>query len=272
MLRTLSAAFLLLAIAPLGRAHDFWLEPSSFRAPVGQKLELELLVGERFTGERVLRDEARILSFVAVSGPDAPEKVPGFDGRTPAGILRPKVAGLLLVGYQSDGKPIEIEPGKFESYLREEGLDAAADERKRRGETGTKGREVYARCAKSLIAVQGEAPLTAAQWAGWDRVLGLPLEIVPEVNPCLLAKDAALAVRVLYRGQPLANALVGCMPRQDPAQEVRTRTDAEGRVRFQPRFGGVHLLRVVHMVRAPDGADHAWESQWASLTFEAPAR
>jgi uncharacterized GH25 family protein len=103
-------------------------------------------------------------------------------------------------------------------------------------------------------------------------VLGFPLEIVPEQNPCLLAKDAELGVRVLFQGQPLANALVGCMPRQDPAREVRLRTDAEGRVRFRPALGGVHLLRVVHMVRAPEGADHDWESQWASLTFEAPAR
>ena len=271
MSRILSAAFVLCAIAPLGRAHDFWLEPSSFRAPLGQKLQLELLVGERFSGERVLRDESRILAFVAASGTNAPEKVLGFDGKTPAGIFRAKAAGLLLVGYQSNAKPIEIEPAKFDSYLREEGLDAAAAERQRRGETG-KGREVYARCAKSLVVVQGETPLTAEQWTGWDRVLGLPLEIVPEANPCLLAKDAALGVRVLFQGKPLENALVGCMPRQDPSQEVRLRTDAEGRARFQPKLGGVHLLRTVHMIRAPDGADHDWESQWASLTFEAPAR
>jgi len=257
MLRRMPAVLMFLATAPIAAAHDFWLEPSSFRPPLGQKLELELIVGERFSGDRVLRDGTRILSFVATGATaekGAQEKILGFDGKTPAGIFRPKAPGLLLVGYQSNGTAIEIEAPKFESYLREEGLDGAAAERQRRGENASKGREVYAR------------------WAGWDRVLGFPIEIVPEQNPCTLPKDAELPVRVLFQGKPLANALVGCMPKQDPTQEVRLRTDAEGRVRFAPKLGGAHLLRAVHMVRAPERADHDWESQWASLTFEAPAR
>lgn len=273
MLRTLPVAILFLACLPLAQAHDFWLEPSSFAPKVGHKLELQLLVGERFTGDRVQRNEERILAFVAVGATATQgelEKVLGFDGKTPAGIHRPRNPGLLMVGYQSNGMRIEIEAEKFDSYLVEEGLDDAAAERKRRGEGGRKGLEVYARCAKSMLVVQGDVPLTSEQWAGWDRQLGFPLEIVPEINPCLLAKDADLPVRVLFQGAPLANALVGCMPRKDAMQETRVRTDAEGRVRFRPKMGGVHLLRVAHMVRAPDGADHDWRSQWASLTFEAP--
>jgi uncharacterized GH25 family protein len=95
---------------------------------------------------------------------------------------------------------------------------------------------------------------------------------VPLVNPLDLAAPAKLPVRVLFQGRPLQGALVGCLPRTAPDAEVRLRTDAKGRVEFEPRQGGVHLLRVVWMERAAEGAPHDWESWWASLTCELPAR
>jgi len=95
-------------------------------------------------------------------------------------------------------------------------------------------------CARSCVVATGDAALTNAQTQGWDRALGYPLEIVPAVDPLHLAADAKLTVRVLHDGAPLANALVGCMPQSDPKSEVRSRTDAQGRVAFEPTSGGVH--------------------------------
>jgi hypothetical protein len=39
-------------------------------------------------------------------------------------------------------------------------------------------------------------------------------------------------------------------------------------VRFRLRPGGMWLVKAVHMVPAPAGANADWASFWASLTFE----
>src|ERR1700687_6087290 len=72
----------------------------------------------------------------------------------------------------------------------------------RRGQSGAPGKEIYSRCAKSLIAIGGDAG------SGHDRVLGLTLELIPEANPYTLAAGQELPVRLLYGGQPLAGAKV----------------------------------------------------------------
>ncbi|MCY2959012.1 MAG: DUF4198 domain-containing protein [Planctomycetota bacterium] len=268
----LKTSLAILVLATTLAAHDFWIEPSSFRPSVDARVDVQLVVGEHFSGEFVARKESRILSFAAFDPAGRDVKVIGIEGRTPAGLWKAGTPGLHVLGYQSNGTAIELEADKFERYLVEEGLEAVVAERKTRGESTAKGLELYARCAKSLVVAQAEKEIPAEAWAGWDRVLGYPLELVPTVNPCQLARDADLTVRLLFRGVPLGNALVGCTPKQDPSQAVRLRTDAEGRVTFRPKLGGAHLLRVVHMTRAAPDAAHQWESQWASLTFELPPR
>lgn len=270
-MRTLALAALTLLAAPLS-AHDFWLEPSTFRPAPDARVDIELRVGERFVGEPVTRQEKRIVAFVAVDYRGREEPVLGIEGRAPAGLWKARAPGLHVLGYRTDGKRIDLEAAKFEQYLTEEGLEHVIADRRARGESAQPGRELYARCARALVVARGEAEPAAAQLAGWDRALGFPLEIVPEANPCTLGSGAKLTVRVVFRGEPLADALVGCMARSEPDRETRLRTDAAGRVAFEPRAGGVHLVRVVHMTRAAAGAEHEWESQWGSLTFELPAR
>lgn len=265
-------ALALLATAGSVPAHDFWLEPSTFRPALEQRIDLNLIVGEHFVGDLVARKDERIVRFSAFDSGGIEARILGRDGKSPAGLWKPTTAGLHVIAYRSHPTTIELEAAKFESYLVEEGLEHVIADRKTRGESQSKGLEAYARCPKSIVVVRGAAEPTAPELTGWDRVIGLPLEVVPLANPTTVARDGAFAVRILFRGEPLANALVGCMPKSDPTREVRLRTDAQGRVEFQPVLGGVHLVRTVHMTRAKADAAHHWESQWASLTCELPAR
>ncbi len=68
----------------------------------------------------------------------------------------------------------------------------------------------------------------------------------------------AVRFRVLYEGKPLA------------ASTLALRSGADGRVSFRLPRRGVWLVKVVHMVPAPNGTGADWESLWASLTFEVP--
>lgn len=248
-------------------AHDFWIEPGHWAPRVGEALSLRLRVGEDFQGEAVLRRTPRIERFV-VFGPDGEHAVSGVEGGDPAGLIRPAVAGLHVVGYQSRPTPIALAADKFEAYLVEEGLEHVRELRAASGESLKPGREIYSRCAKSLIVV-GEQHGTA-----FDRVLGLPLELITEGDTGSPASGAQLPVRLLYGGVPLPGALVVALHRETATLRQARRTDAQGRVAIDLPHSGAWLIKAVHMVRATPGSGADWESLWASLTFRTnpPAR
>ena len=258
-------ALALVLSAPCLTAHDFWIEPSAYKAPVGTNVTIRFRVGEHFRGDPVARDPQRIIVFkqFIVKSETAVRGVPGAD---PAGVVRLGEPGLHLIAYHSTSSPIELEAGEFESYLRQEGLERIIDERTRRGERDAKGRELFARCVKSLLSA-GESD----QAAGFDRVLGFPVELVPDEDPYEFKLGEELPVRMLREGRPLTGMLVVGYPYGDPASAVRGRTGKDGRVRLKLEQAGPWLIKAVHMERIED--DRAqWQSWWASLTFELPGK
>jgi uncharacterized GH25 family protein len=274
-MRTLlaSAAAALLAL-PLV-AHDFWIEPESFRPQPNTTLKVALKVGDFAIGDEVPRADIRILDF-SLRGKEQRTSIVGRDGGLPAGLVRPASPGLFVLGYRSAPSFVELEAAKFEDYLREKGLDGVITSRAERGETQSKARELYSRCAKSLVQVGEGGPQEFA------AMLDYPLEILPERNPCDLfaqtSTPAALPVRVFLHGKPLGGALLGALElRADAAERkpqapILARTDGEGRAQLELPRAGRWMLAVVHMERAKDTDKADWESLWASLTFETAAR
>lgn len=260
-LRSVCLALLLQAAAL--KAHDFWIEPSSFRPAAGERIAVHLRVGEGFRGDPVPRNPGRIERFAAV-GAAGEFPLAGVPGTDPAGIAALPAPGVWLLVYDSNHSSVELEGAKFESYLKEEGLERISRMRGERGQTAAPGREIYSRNAKALIvAGNGSA-------AGYDRVLGLDFELVPEASPADLpadVEDTELPVILLFRGKPLAGALIVAIPREAPEAKVSARTDAGGRVRLRLDRAGDWLVKAVHMEPAPAESGADWESFWASLTF-----
>ena len=257
----LFAAVLLLA-APVF-AHDFWIEPSAFRPAVGSTLGVSLVVGQRFRGDALPRNPAMIARFVLVT--DAGETpIGGRAADEPAGSVRIDQPGLALIAYRSLESPVSLEAAKFQDYLKEEGLETVIAARAKRGESQKPSRELFSRSAKSLIAAGGSGT------TGYDRVLGLTLELVPEKNPYAMKGGDELPVRLLYEGKPLAGALVVALAYDEPEKKIAQRSDASGRVTLRLSKGGVWLVKAVHMVPATGDANADWRSIWASLTFELP--
>jgi uncharacterized GH25 family protein len=249
----------LLLCSPGLQAHDFWIEPSSFRPGSGEKVAIRLRVGEHLQGDPVPRNPGRIERFAAV-GPAGEAEVAGVPGSDPAGWASPASSGLHWIVYDSNHAPLEQAGPKFDRYLGEEGLERIRELR-RQGDGPVK--EIYSRCAKSLLAVgEGSGP-------GHDKVLGLELELIPERNPYALKLGEPLPVRLLYRGEPLDGALVVALPGESPEARVSARSEG-GRVSLRLDRPGLWLIKAVHMVPAPEGSGAEWESLWASLTFELP--
>jgi uncharacterized GH25 family protein len=254
----------LLAIA-LSRAsllaHDMWIDPTTFSPDSGQIVGVRLRVGQDLLGDPIARDPALINQFIFEDGTGRKPLV-GRDGADPAGFLRVATPGLLVIGYHSNPSAVELTPEKFNQYLKEEGLDAVAALRARRNETGARAREIFSRCAKSLVLSGSPSEKQG------DRTLGFTLELVAERNPYTLGAGQELPVRLTYETRPLAGALVVAMNRQNPSEKLTARTDNDGRVRFPLRPGGMWLIKAVHMIPAAAGTNAEWASYWASLTFE----
>ena len=262
-----AAALLALAalFAPPTAAHEMWIETRPAAPASGAVFAVALRVGDGLGDPHpVRRDESRIRRFVTL-GADGERPVLGAAGADPAGLARAGSAGELeLVAYESDTALIVLAAPRFEAYLRADGLERVAELRAARGEAAMPGRERYSRCAKSLVRPAGaEVPA-----AGFDRVVGLTLELVAERDPAALAGEA-LPVRLLHRGEPLGGALV--VARRlgaDGERTVAARTGADGRALIPLDEPAFWLVGAVHMIEAEADADADWRTWWASLTFD----
>ena len=246
-------------------AHDFWIEPTTFRPEVGSTVGLALRVGQGFRGDPVPRMNEKIVKFVLVSPSGAETQIEGIAGRDPAGRARIGTPGYVVAGYRSSPSSLELPADKFEAYLKEEGLESVIEERARKGDSQKASKEIYSRCAKAVLDAGGGGT------TGFGTVLGFRLELIPDTGPKKLTPaGGALKVRLLYEGKPLAGALVFALNRDEPEKRLSARTDGAGRVRFDLPRAGVWLVKAVHMVPAPAESGAEWESLWASLTFEVP--
>lgn len=257
-------------LASLAAAHDHWIAPSSFRPEPGARVDLALSIGHADAPELQVRDPRRIVRFESFAGATGePVKILGLDGKTPAGLLRPKEVGTTLVAYQSDHAFVELEPAKYAEYLKLEGLDDIAAERAQRGELELPGRDSYARYDKCLLTVGGaDAPRD-----GFERVLGLPLELVLTTDPRALGPDEPLTALLVFEGRPLANRQLKLIALDAPHTITLARTDAEGRARLTPPAPGRYALFAVHQRRTtPDQKlPGDWQGFFASFSFEVGA-
>jgi hypothetical protein len=267
---------LVVAVAALSSvrlfAHDMWIEPATFSAASGQIVGVKLRVGQDLLGDPIPRTTALINQFI-VEDAAGRKPVIGREGSDPAGLIRTSMPGLLVIGYRSNASTVDLAADKFNQYLKEEGLEEVAATRARRNETGVGVRELFTRCAKSLVLTRSPVLPTAgeqhaASQPQGDRALGFPLELVAERNPYVLLAGQDLPVRLTFEDRPLAGALVVAINRLNPSDKVSARTDQEGRVRLRLKDKGVWLVKAVHMVPAPAGTRADWASYWASLTFE----
>ena len=236
------ALVLVMLLAPVALAHDFWIEPSTFEPAAATLITASLRVGENFAGDPVPRSSQLVDTFV-VRDSASERPVPGMEALDPAGIVRVN-GGTSVLRYRSKGSLLEQTPELFAQFLAEEGLTHVARASSR------PHRERYYRFAKTIVG----------RGAGFDVVFGDRLELVPLLDP---RTSDMVCMRVLFEGRPLRNALVTAIARDD-GRRISARTDDEGRVSLNVPRGGVWLVKATHLV---GGRDVEWESLWASVTF-----
>jgi uncharacterized GH25 family protein len=249
--RRIAFCVALLVFAATLRAHDFWIEPSTFVPVAGATVAVRLRSGENLEGRPAVRASKWIERFVVrQDGRDQP--IDGIEGSDPAGWLIASGTTPAVIAYRSRPTMITLAAARFTTYLREHGLERIIELRAKRGDTTKPGRELFSRCAKAQLRGVVREPV------------GLRYEIVAEAQSA-----TAFRGRVLFEGKPLAGALVVAQSKRNLAAPLSVRSDANGAFSFTLDQRGLWLIKSVHMVEAPAKSGADWESLWASLTFEA---
>ncbi len=249
-------------LAPAGaHAHEFWVEPSAFTLERGDRVDVRLCVGDGFEGWSLARNTQRIEKFVA-AGPSGEQPLVGLDGSDPAGIARLTATGGYVIAYRSNRAFTEMPATEFDQYLRDKGLEKIAAQREKQGMSRQKVREAYSRHSKALIHV-GDSGGSVT-----DRPMNLRLELIAEPELFRAPPDAPRSFQLLHDGKPLRGALVVAARPGTADDDLRARTDADGRAAFRLRAPGMWRIAAVYMIDAPGNVAADWESLWTSLTFE----
>ncbi len=238
--------------------HDLYLMPQKFRPAAGETILLSIHTGDSFPISEQPVDPARITAFPAL--PESAWRM--LNKATHATVTVQN--GSQFFAVQTKSRFLEMEPAKFEDYLKEEGLTVQLALRKEKNEATVKSREVYAKFAKTYVVAGTSSD-------NFSKPLGLKIEIVPLADPASLEPGANLPVQLLYKGQPLVDVQMEIATSSDPRKktvmQIAGRTNSSGKLNIKIPSSGKIRLHALSMERVNE-ATHDWESNWASLTFE----
>src|SRR3569832_224200 len=152
----------LVLISSSAVAHDFWIQPDSYRSEPGISVPVTLQVGHGPSRQRSQLPLRRITRFAAIT-PDGA-----------AVVLR---GGLNLGAATEDGEVQFQAPGTYVVALETDNHARTLD-----------GLESYSRHSKALLQIGASASTRATE------PLGMPLEIVPDTNPYAAGKTLPIHV------------------------------------------------------------------------------
>jgi uncharacterized GH25 family protein len=252
----LAGACLLVAGAAWG--HDLYLMPDSFVVKAGARVSVSMHNGDEFPESDGPPALARLRdsSVVSAKGQAAMENVRAEQKRGRAEYTAP--AGGFVLMTRTIPHFIDLSPESFHDYLEHEGLGWVVEWRKKNGEAGARGRELYSKHAKAVVHAGAGASVAT-------KPVGHAVEIVPLRDPASIKPGGTLPFQVLFQGKPAGVMAVGAA---HTGGSVKLTTDAQGRGSVVVSREGPWKLHTIRMVRLEQREKADWESFWASMTFE----
>ena len=261
------ATFLLLPIKL--NAHEMWLEPLHFSLNTGDTIYVHEKVGQTFKGNEYAYLESSYKTL-NITVNDKTRSVNSRLGDIPAIKELATEEGLVIFSAITNDSDLSYDKReKFESFIKNEGLDWVLTEHEKRKLPETGFTEIYSRNPKALIKV--------GHGKGSDKLLGLPLEWLVETNPYTDDKNSAIKARLFWQGKPASNMSVNVFNKAnndthtDDIIKISLITDKHGRIHV-PRTKGLFLINAVKMIEP--SAEKAkksgavWESIWGSVTYK----
>ena len=254
----------LLAAQPV-LAHDFWLQPSTFRLASGDQTEFSIQVGHGSLRQPAGIAPERVLTLKTIGPAGSVDERKSLLGKIQNFSIKFPKPGTYIVEMETNHASSDLPAIRYNDYAKFEGLTPALALREKAGKTQDPGREIYSRRCKALIQV-GDPGSENARYV--TKPLGMTLEIVPDKNPYTLKPGELLPVHVYYEGRPLPGALVMLTNLEFDAKELAThKTDEQGRASFEVPRTGTWLLNVVWTKPITGNPDAEFDTTFASLTF-----
>lgn len=239
-------------------AHDTWVQTNTNVVRVGDVVHVDLLMGNHGNNHR----DFKIAGKASIA--DGAFEVISPDGNHTD--LRPAAVDLGLAEkdgfwsapFQTAAEGIHIvaqTSDKVVSYAPARSIKSA---------------KTFFLASKSLDRVPSET-------SGYDRVLGHALELVPLTNPVApMGPGSAIRVRLLFKGKPLANAVVSFIPRGKKLSEnfddrYERKTDADGMATFEFAEPTYHLIVAHHEEPTESGDGYESTKYSATLSVFVPA-
>lgn len=275
---TILTAALTVGAVSVGEAHDFWIIPNAFTAPLDTRMavrgqtsshfptSLSAVTPDRIAEARVLTADRDVaISDLSVNGTSL------ILGHRPAGV------GQHVIGVRVAPRNVRESPASFRRYLDLEGAPEALVRYEREGLLPPVGGDSitrrYAKYAKTFVEV-------GTGRRAFARTLGHPLEIVPLSDPGTLRLGDTLRLRLVMLGKPAAAAKLhaGSVPastaladtlaaQRAAAGDVSVETDNAGAFAIPLRRAGLWNVRTIQIVPAEKGSGADWDVHWATITF-----
>jgi uncharacterized GH25 family protein len=251
-------AILTLLAASLAFAHDTWVQPNTNVVRVGDAVYLDLMLGNHGNGHR---------DFKLAGKPSLEDST--FQVIDPDGKVYDLKSTLTDQGYtpKEGFWATQFEPGKPGLYMVSQTSDKVV--------SYAPLRSVHS--AKSFFLASKNLDHVSMFTKGFDRVLGNPLELVPQTHPITpMGPGMEMKVQLLYKGKPLAGTVVSFIPRGtklkegfDPAYDRKT--DDKGMVTFEPKEANYYLIAAHHEDANDKGQGYDATKYSATLTILVPA-
>lgn len=277
----LIAGALIAATTGVAASHDFWIVPVSFVTPPGTPLEVRGQTGTAFP-QSVSAVPADRIAEARLIDAGREERLTDFSiaGKSLLVRHRPTTPGQRVVALALVPRVSSQSAPGFERYLRLEGAAAVADAYQRSGGLPKDSVQMrVTKTAKTILEVGTRGP------RAFSRPAGHELEIVPVTDPATARAGDTLALRILFRGQPLHEAAVvagwapygasweGVAPSPTASgtaapperQETRVTADSAGVVRVALDREGLWNARLVNAAPSADGSGADWDVYFATL-------
>ncbi|MEX0887686.1 MAG: DUF4198 domain-containing protein [Phycisphaeraceae bacterium] len=214
------------------RAHDSWVQTNTNAVDVGQVMHVDLMLGNHGNHHRDFR----------LAGKVDPEFAT-FDVVTPDGETLDLKPDLVDLGTESN-------PGYWSVRFvpDQAGMHTIAH---------TYDRVVHyaplrsVKSAKTYVMARAEHGNPPQASEAFNQPLCHPLELVPQNDPTALAPGEPLEVRLLFHGEPLADAHIAFIPRGhelagDFDEDYEQHTDESGLATFTPGESNYYLIIAHH--------------------------
>ncbi len=257
----------LLLYAPIVSAHEYWLAPITYTVETGQQIDVDIRNGDNFAGSAFpyLPESYEEITFV---GAGEQQAIASRIGDMPAIHPVAEQEGLYSVLLASTERTLTYEGWeKFNTFLSYHGLNSFVEKHRALRFPTTNIKEHYYRFAKTFVQVSDSGEHSTLSTKDKDvlsKAYGQELEIRIHNNP--YADDRVIELELLYQGVPLENRQIELFSKAGSVKRVVTKTDTQGRARFNDVVPGEHMLNAVHMVSATRRGAH-WKTLWASVTL-----